>query len=416
MADMWKPTTADELIRAIEAGSLPHEAAAFEVKAQLPTSKASRDIAIDVSAMATEGGVMIYGVLEDKAAMTFSPTPVELAGVKDRISDVVTANVRERIDFDIQLLPLDNEPTRGFVVVDIPASVRAPHMVETKGEFRFYGRVPGGNAVLTEAQIALLYDRRRKVEQQAERTLDEALAAAPLSAIPGTRGDLHLVARPLLSDRGLRRRAWRGDEDPELGAGIIAARDGIHFKTPWDPKFADILNGGQNLVTLDGFAILNPVIVREEEIIERWVARVEVLDDGTSRYFRAAVAEQDEHNGHYVIRDTAVAQIASHFLLMVGRLLDAGDYHGAVELSVAIMGGSGAVSAEWFNAVRMLPTRSFPAVPLDDYRDSLRAPVSRLVNEPCAVAASLLSRILRALRPPSFPDPFQRSEDGNPQH
>jgi hypothetical protein len=358
--------------------------------------------------MATNGGVIIYGVLEDKTAMTFSPTPVELAGAKDRISDIVTANVRERVDFDIRLLPLDNEPTRGFVVVDIPASSRAPHMVETKGEFRFYGRVPGGNAVLTEAQIALLYDRRREVERQAERTLDEAITAAPLSAARGVRGDLHLVGHPLLSDRGLRRRAWPGDEGPELGASIVAATNGIRFKTPWDPKFADILDGGQNLVTLDGFAILNPPIVRDEDKIERWVSRVEVLDDGTSRYFHAAVAEQDDRKGRYVIRDTAVAQLASHFVLMVGRLLDAGGYHGPVELSVAITGADGAVSAEWFNGVRMLPVRPLPAVPSDDYRDRLRAPVSRLMDEPCEVAASLLSRLLRALRPRVFPDPVQR--------
>ena len=109
-------------MRAIEAGSLPHEAAAFEVKAQLPASKASRDIAVDVAAMATEGGVIIYVVLEDKAAMSFSPTPLELAGVKDHISDVVTANVRERVDFDIRLLPLDKDRR------EVSSSWTSPHL------------------------------------------------------------------------------------------------------------------------------------------------------------------------------------------------------------------------------------------------------------------------------------------------
>lgn len=408
MATMWKPATSDQLLRAIEAGSLPHEAAAFEVKAQLPASKTSRDIAVDVAAMATAGGVIIYGVLENKEGMTFSATPVELAGAKDRISDVVTANVRERIDFDIRLLPLNDEPTRGFVVLDIPASPRAPHMVETKGEFRFYGRVPGGNAVLTEAQIALLYERRREVERLAERALDEAIAEAPLSAMPATRGDLHLVVHPLLSDRGLRGRAWPGDEGPELGAGIVGAHSGIRFRTPWDPNFADILNGGHNVVTLDGFAMLNPAIVHDKEKVERWVSRIEVLDDGTSRYFHAAIAEQSHDNRRYVIRDTAVVQMTAHFVLMVGRLLDAGGYHGLVELSVAITGAAGAVSAEWFGGVRTFPMGRIPSVPSDDYRDRLRLPANRLLEEPCEVAASLLSRLLRALRPRFFPDPIQR--------
>ncbi len=189
------------------------------MKAQLPASKASGYSLADVAAMATEGGVIIYVVLEDKAAMSFSPTPLELAGVKDRISDVVTANVRERVDFDIRLLPLDKEPARGFVVVDIPASARRPT----------WSKPPESSALWTgtwrqrgtdEALITFLRPRHREVELQAEQALDQAIAAAPLSALPGTRGDLHLVARPLLSDRGLRRRAWPGDEGQELGGGI----------------------------------------------------------------------------------------------------------------------------------------------------------------------------------------------------
>lgn len=405
---MWSPATAADLMAAIDAGALPHEAAAFEVKSQLPASKANRDIAVDVSAMSTEGGVIIYGVLEDKEAMTFIATPVELAGIKDRISDVVTANVRERIEFDVRLLPLEGDVARGFVVVDVPASPRAPHMVETKGEFRFYGRVPGGNVVLTEAQIALLYERRREVEREAERALAEAIAQAPLSAAPGMRGDLHLVARPLLSDKGVRRRAWTGDDGPELGAAVANARDALRFKPPWDPNFGDILSGGQNLVTLDGFALLNPPIVRAEERVERYVSRVEVLDEGTCRYFRAAVAEQREDVGQFVVRDTSVAQIAAHFSFMAGRLLGAGGYHGPVELSVAIIGAKGAVSAEWFGGVRTPPLGAYPAIPFDDYRDRLRVQASRLADEPCDVAAALLSRLLRALRPRYFPDPLRR--------
>jgi predicted HTH transcriptional regulator len=143
---------------------MPHEAAAFDVKAQLPMSTASKDIAVDVAAMATEGGVIIYGVREDKARGIFDATPIELAGVTERISEVVTANVRERIDFDVHTMPLDDDPSKGYVVVDVPACPRAPHMVETKNDFRYYGRVPGGNTILTEAQVARFYARRVSLE------------------------------------------------------------------------------------------------------------------------------------------------------------------------------------------------------------------------------------------------------------
>ena len=62
---MWSPRTAAEVFTAISDGSLPHEAASFEVKAQLSVKGKNSEIAVDVAAMATYGGVIIYGIEED---------------------------------------------------------------------------------------------------------------------------------------------------------------------------------------------------------------------------------------------------------------------------------------------------------------------------------------------------------------
>jgi hypothetical protein len=139
---MWIPGSAEQLIEAIAEARLAPESASYEYKVALPASSANKDIAIDVAAMATDGGLIIYGVGENGRGVTFSAEPIDLTGVKDRISDVVTSQIKERFDFDIRPLPLSGDPSRGFVLVDVPASIRAPHMVEVRGEFRFYGRVP----------------------------------------------------------------------------------------------------------------------------------------------------------------------------------------------------------------------------------------------------------------------------------
>jgi hypothetical protein len=44
---MWSPGTAAELSAAIDEGALPHESAASDVKAQLPESRRSGDIAVE---------------------------------------------------------------------------------------------------------------------------------------------------------------------------------------------------------------------------------------------------------------------------------------------------------------------------------------------------------------------------------
>lgn len=403
-----EPIYCDRIDRAIDDGVLPHESAAFEVKTQLPASRSSGDVAVDVAAMATDGGVIVYGVREDKAAVTFSSTPIELAGAKDRISDIVAASVRERIEFDVRLLPLDDDPAHGFVVIDIPASIRAPHMVETKGEFRFYGRVPGGNVMLTEAQIALLYERRRYVESESERYLGEWIEHAPIPPTPDVRGDLFIVVRPLLSDTSLRARAWSGDEGTEMANAILRAESGLRFTTLWDPHLASTISGGRRLPTMDGFALFNPPIVRDGEQIDEYVSLIEVLDDGTVRYFHAALAALSGDGSVVLIRDTAVAQIAAHLSLFAGNLLEVGGYHGPVDVGLALTGASGGTSAEWLAPGRFPPPGGLPALPTNDYQHRIRVPAVKLRKEPCGVAQLLLTRLFRALRPAGFPDPLQR--------
>lgn len=173
---MWVPRTAAELEEAIANNTLPPESASYEYKQQLPPPGKNADIALDVSAMTVDGGVIIYGVGENKAAASFFSAPLQLQGAVERISQPIESNVKERPDFTARPLPIDGKPGEGYVVVECPASVRAPHMVEIKDEYRFYGRSPGGNRKLTELEVEQLYERRRRVEEEGRRTLDEAIA------------------------------------------------------------------------------------------------------------------------------------------------------------------------------------------------------------------------------------------------
>lgn len=403
---MWFPTTTEELSEAIDAGSLPRESAAFEVKAQLPEKSKSSDIAVDVAAMATDGGVIVYGITENKSAGTFNASPVTLQGAKERISDVVSSHVRERIEFYVHELALDDDPTKGFIVVDVPASVRAPHMVEAKGQYRYYRRVPGGNSALTEAEVASLYEQRQGFEHSIPTALDKAISVAPLQTAV-QRGDLHLVALPLRSDSGLRERAW-AEQDHVVAQAIIAAFNALRFRDPWDPRITDIIQGGRQARTVDGISLTAQPFQAQynNEWIYSYVARMEVLDDGTCRYFHAALAEPTERG--FVVRDSAIAQMTAHFVLFSGKLLEAGGYHGPVEVLLGVIGAAGATSGAWFVPPHHFPpAQGYPAFPLDDHRDRVRVPAAKLQEEPCEVARALLTRFLRAVRPDGSPDPLQ---------
>jgi hypothetical protein len=404
---MWIPRSPDELVAALADGTLRHESAAYEYKAELPDPRSNSDIAVDVAAMATDGGIIIYGVREDKVAVTFSPEPIPLEGVIDRISNVVTANVRETVGFTVTPLPLNTDHKLGYVIVDVPASIRAPHMVESKGEYRFYGRVPGGNKRLTEAEIARLYQRREQVERAAYAALDGAVAIAPLPARPGIRGDIHLVARPLLSDSTLRQRVLPDNDNVGLSQRALRARNSLRFQTDWAPDFSDIVSGGQVRLSLEGMELFNPPIERDGTTNDTWVARLEVLDDGTTRYFHAAIATWENASGSLLIREAAVAQITAHFVLFAGRVLNDGDYHGPVEASIAIMGAKGAESVQIEHWMSALTTP--PRFATDDYRNSIRVPAEAMINQPVELARQLVDRLLRTLRANGSLDPLAPS-------
>ena len=414
---MWIPKTAAELEEAIANNTLPPESATYEYKEQLPPTGKNVDIAIDASAMSVDGGVIIYGVGENKQTASFFSAPIEIQGVVERISQTIESNVKERPDFTARPLPIEGKPGEGYVVVEVPASILAPHMVEVKDEYRFYGRAPGGNRKLVQQDIDRLYERRRRVEEAARQALDEAIAQAPVESIPGERGDVHLVARPLLSDSGLRRRVFQEDDGRELGQAIMNAASALRFVDKWAPEFSQTVSGGDPSRSLDGIVLDNPPFDSNGEIIQRYTARLEFLDDGTTRYFRAELAHkynpsrwEGEREDLYILREPAMSQICAQFILMVGQLLSKGGYDGQVDLYLALTGAKGAQSASWYMGRGY--ERYFPGigmrsiVPTDDFRDQHRTTVDKMLTGPTTVAAALVSRVTRLIRPPDLPDPL----------
>jgi hypothetical protein len=69
---VWRPTSEQEILAAIEAGNLI-ETTTFDAKAALPLKGKSKDLAKDVAAMANDGGTLLYGVISE-AELASYPT------------------------------------------------------------------------------------------------------------------------------------------------------------------------------------------------------------------------------------------------------------------------------------------------------------------------------------------------------
>ena len=134
---MWMPTSEREILTAIEGGALI-ETASFDAKVALPAKGRSKDIAVDVAAMANDGGTLLYGVGEDEDARLTIPKPFDLAGARERVDQIVHTCISEPPAIEVYSIPTDDDPGLGYLVVGIPPSPRAPHMVTVGGDNRYY--------------------------------------------------------------------------------------------------------------------------------------------------------------------------------------------------------------------------------------------------------------------------------------
>src|SRR4051794_19463731 len=99
----------------------------LDLKRQLPTQ--GHDFRKDIAAMSKGGGVILYGVDEDKSRRVASEiTPVPFDGAEERVRNA-TQDVDPRVEFEVTVLRPSPDAVEGVVVVVVPPSQDWPHMV-----------------------------------------------------------------------------------------------------------------------------------------------------------------------------------------------------------------------------------------------------------------------------------------------
>jgi predicted HTH transcriptional regulator len=156
------PTSLSEIERMIR--DQVQESIHLDYKASKAMDLAARDeIAKDVSAFAnSDGGVLIYGVEEDKA--THVPARID-DGVDDSqcskewIENTITSRISPKVD-DVRILPLPVVPGRSLYVISVAKSFRGPHQASDK---RFYKRHNFKSEPMEEYEINDVRNRRQRV-------------------------------------------------------------------------------------------------------------------------------------------------------------------------------------------------------------------------------------------------------------
>src|SRR5215211_243291 len=378
---MWIPTSEQDILSAIEAEDLI-ETSTFDAKASLPAQGKSKDLAIDGAAMATDGGSLLYGIGEDENDRLTVPQPFELPGTRERVDQIVQTSISEPPTIEVYTIPTDDDPSLGYLVIAVPASPRAPHMVTVGKDNRYYGRNATGNKVLTEGEVARLYERRQRWEVDRDAMLEEAIALAPIPPREGF-AYLHLVARPVVPDEGLFDRAL-GDRHAAnfLGDLTSAALSAEVFPTSYGP---DLTGGYYHERRADGWAVSQGLgEVWEERNDPSHVLDLEVRLDGGGRLFCGRAAEV--YKDRLLIFERLIAGLSARFMSVLGGLYAAGSYLGPVDVSLAVTGLQGGISYALSQRFGVHPS------PYDrnQYRTTERLLATTLMNDPRSAARGLV--------------------------
>ncbi len=391
---MWIPKREEEITQAVSAGAL-EETTISEVKRELPTK--NNEIAKDVAAMANDGGILIYGIDEDEHGFPRIPHPIPLEGQRERITSIVQTSIAEPPAVMIHAIPTTADPTKGYIVVVVPASERAPHMVVVKGEHRYYGRTATGNIPLTEGEVARLYERRNHWEVDRDALLAEEIAQVPFPARKEF-AYLHIIARPVLCEESLLERAANSKQAIQgmlQGLVEIVGKPKV-FPRPYEPGF----HPGRWIRRAEGFlGILGGTGGTNDSPAPGETLQLQVDFDGSAHLFCGRAGERVGER--LMLFFELIAGNTTRFLALLGQLYEKARYTAPVDLGLAVTGIRG--STPFTQDVRL--QHLTPPYDRDDYRRTCRASALVLQEEPVGSARQLTMPLFDAMSQAKL-DPF----------
>lgn len=200
---IWIPRTEAELREGLLSRDIP-EGHQLDFKRELGNTSADRkETARDLASFAIDGGVLIVGVAEP-GTDRFELAPQPLPGLSERAEQIAANRSDPSLHVRTHIISSEADPSLGYLVIEVPPSPGAPHMVDG----RYLGRAERTKRTLSDAEVVRLHQARVEVERRLERTLAVEIDREPT---PRPSSRMSLVAQPLAAPPEALRRLVRGD-------------------------------------------------------------------------------------------------------------------------------------------------------------------------------------------------------------
>ncbi len=345
-------------------------------------------MAKDLAAFAIDGGMILVGVDEGEDT-TRPPTlvPQLTDGLAERVEQVARMAVSEPLRVQTTVIS-SSEPSKGYLVIRIPPSPRAPHMVDG----RYYGRGDKTNVVLSNEEVLrhhqrLLHDRS-DLQAEVRELLNDIDREMPLFAVIadpiGARDDflVELAEAHNWETRvgELVRRAGDGAKGPNYppyvrGAGFQRRAEGV--------AVTDGMHDDVRRFDGDGKAL---------ELVFHESGRLTLVSERATVMYAPPV--QPPRPERKVIFEELIADKVEMFVRVTAEVARSAHYQGSWRFALTVRGLKGGVSYLRVDDFGRFSGAEYTA---DVYARETEAALTEFIDDPNAVVQALTMPLLRGL-------------------
>ncbi|MBC2902106.1 RNA-binding domain-containing protein [Streptomyces cupreus] len=397
----WIPKTEADLQAAVD-GGLFEESHHLDLK-KAPNSKGdNKELARDLASFAVDGGTLIIGVQENKESRTFELAPQPLNGLPEKVESVARTIPDPPLTVITEEISSAADDGTGYLIVHIPASPVAPHMVDN----RYFGRGDKTKYQMGDAEVVALHTRRRNTEADTLALLRKEMDEDPLRDV-GAQSHLFLVAQPTAGRRDMCL-PITGAQDWNLRLHTLITRVQENQKLRAalsDQGFSpDLSHAHQGRRRARGVALSSSSLKSDRTYAaegnwgDEHVIEVQLFEDGGLRLFMTRLSDSlhdrytPEEDAEQVLFDAGAVILTRHMLELIRLVSEDVGYHGNWAV---------AVGASRLRGRRRYAGQShFPSnhrYSADTYEESTGATLAELREAPGTVTRRLLGPLLRSL-------------------
>jgi len=409
----WTPTAWSDVVEAA-AGGLLDESHCVDLKQELPAGKAKHNTNLgkDLASLAVDGGLLVIGV-EDADSRAGNVCGVELAGLADRVDQVARGKIHPPLVVRCHEVPDPDHPGWGCLLVHVPPSAQAPHMVD----YVYYGRGDRANTRLGDEQVRAIIDARARGRADVVTELRRMVDDDPFPVATRQLGHLYLLAQPETASDEALVEFLAGTEAVRVIQeiiGQIVRERGMPGFEPDVHQLVDRVTRAEGLAITSYSADEGPrserslleIVIREDGGIRLTCGR------GTDAFPRSGFRQSDKPT--MAVIPVLVLSLAFAVAALAGRLSDQfATYQGQWRLGLRIQPLRGAVPLDLLQGHPL--SRPGNSYSRDEYEKVTSAATEELVNAPHTVAERLVAPLLRGLGIASLYLPYKPPRSGREQ-